>query len=64
MRNRIVLGKVKEFRTKVLPNRASFFALTSKVAPSVKVQFEKKGTAGLMMISAGIFFIDTYLILR
>jgi len=41
LRNRKSLGFVKAFKTEILPNRASFFAVTPKAVPAVKVQIGK-----------------------
>jgi hypothetical protein len=46
LRHEKSLGLVKEFKTEVMPNRASFFVVMTREAPTIKVQISQKGQRG------------------
>jgi hypothetical protein len=46
LKNREYIGNVTEFNTKVIPNRASFFALMQKVVPELTLSGPKKSLRG------------------
>jgi len=49
LRNRKPLGYGREFKTEILPNRASFFAISPKPVPPVRVQVAANGQRGKVL---------------